>query len=112
MKKDEKKSGGGNPASILRHPEYSDIDGSRNIEIPEAVCVGVVISADSAAAGISMGMEGGLLLPVMCAAFHFLFLCVGGRIADFLREKTSIKEEIFTVLSGIAIVVIGIARLF
>lgn len=112
IRKDEKTTDNGNPASILRHPECSDIDGSRNIEIPEAVCVGIVISADSAAVGISMGTEGGLLLPVMCAAFQFLFLCMGGSIAEFLREKTSIKEEMFTVLSGIGVVVIGIARLF
>lgn len=97
-------------AGILRYPDHGDMDGSRNIELGEALCIGAAISADSAAAGIGMS-EAGLLLPAFCGVIQFLFLCIGERSADYFRRKFSGREKIFTTASGIIIIVTGLMKI-
>lgn len=99
-------------ARILSDPEKCDADLSKTIEPYEALTVGIALSADSFAAGISAGISSisALLVPLFCGVFQMLLLYIGERAA--LRIKGFCpKKQIFSVCSGVILLITAVFRI-
>ncbi len=94
---------------ILTDPSSGDLDHSRRIELKEAVYMGAALSADSAAAGFGIGTDG-VLLPVFCCLFQFLFLWLGEIAALSVQKRHIFKDDTMSMVSGGIILLLGILR--
>ncbi len=98
-------------ARILSDPERCDADSSKTIEPYEALTIGIALSADSFAAGISAGISSlsALLVPIFCGVFQMALLYIGERTA--LRIKGFCpKKRIFSVCSGAILLITAVFR--
>ena len=102
----------GRSAEVLADASSCDADSSRRIEPAEASAIGLALSADAFAAGLSSGMNSGpgWLMPVFCGIFQMLFLFLGERFAKRLRKRTRIRPAVFGMLAGCVMVVMGVLR--
>ena len=96
---------------IIRSPQYCDFDGSRSIDIKEAIYLGIVLSIDSFGAGFGSGMGSftSPLIPLLTAVCQTVFITLG----SVFGKRIGIKKHssIFTVISGILIIIIGVSKL-
>ena len=99
---------------IIKDPISSDLDKSNLIDGKEAVFLGVALSLDSFAIGISSGILGihSLLFPILVSIFQLLFISFGNSIGYFLNNFNKIPEYIWSIISGILLIVIGIVKFF
>ena len=97
---------------LKKEPVECDKDKSSNIEYKEAFFMGIVLSSDSFAAGISAGMAGGMgfLIPVICVVFQIAFLNFGEYFANFISKY--LNQNHFGRFSGSILIVTGILRGF
>lgn len=102
----------GRTAEIIRDPAACDGDGSRSVDLGEAVYIGVALSTDSFSVGIGAASgTGAVFIPLMCAAFQITLLFTGefvGRIAFGHRE---IRQLWLSLLSAAVLMIAGILRL-
>lgn len=97
---------------IIRNPQECDVDGSAVLDFKEALYTGIAVSADSFAAGISLGMSGwGGIAPVLCGAFQLIFLCLGLYAGKKIRKTAKLNEKTVTVLSGVLLLTVGIIEM-
>lgn len=84
---------------------------AEKLTIRASVLLGLMLSADSFAAGLSMepGPQG-VLLPVLCGAFQIVLLVTGEKCALLLR-RTAAAADIGTATAGVVLIVSGIFRL-
>lgn len=89
-----------------------DPDDSRIIDGREACVIGLALSADSFAAGISAGMGGreAFLVPVMCTVFQILFLLLGEKCAVRLRRIKMVDSRVFGAAAGVILIVTAVLR--
>jgi putative sporulation protein YtaF len=99
---------------IIKDPISSDLDKSNLIDGKEAIFLGVALSLDSFAIGISSGILGihSLLFPILVSIFQLLFISFGNSIGYFLNNFNKIPEYIWSIISGILLIVIGIVKFF
>ncbi len=100
-------------AEIIADVSSCDADSSRRIERGEAAVIGLALSADAFAAGLSSGMSGALsaLMPVFCGVFQMMFLFIGEGFAKRLSLCTRVKASVFGISAGIVMVIMGLLRL-
>lgn len=100
--------------NIIRNPASCDIDRSKSIDMREACYIGTALSVDSIGAGVSMGVSGMSALSVagMCGLCQLVFLCVGILLGGRLRNIERVPQKVFTVASGVIIILISIVRMF
>lgn len=97
---------------IIRNPQECDVDRSAVLDFKEALYTGIAVSADSFAAGISLGMSGwGSIAPIMCGVFQLFFLCLGLCAGKKIRKITNLNEKTVTVLSGVLLIIVGIVEI-
>lgn len=98
---------------IIRTPEYCDMDNSSSIEPLEAFYLGIALSVDSFGAGIGTAVLGinTTAIPFCVALFQLIFLFTGLNIGKYL-SSFKIKNNIWTILSGLLLILIGIMRIF
>lgn len=99
---------------IIKDPISSDLDKSNLIDGKEAIFLGVALSLDSFAIGISSGILGihSLLFPILVSIFQLLFISFGNSIGYFFNNFNKIPEYIWSIISGILLIVIGIVKFF
>lgn len=99
---------------IIRDPISSDLDGSKKIDVKEAMYIGIALSIDSICVGICSSIIGysSLLFPILVASFQLMFLSVGRLIGEKISSVSNIPENIWNVLSGVLLICIGISRWF
>ena len=92
----------------------SDLDKSNLIDGKEALFLGVALSLDSFAIGISSGILGihSLLFPLLVSIFQLVFICIGNFVGCLLNSFNKIPEYIWSMISGILLIIIGIIKLF
>ena len=97
---------------MLGSPETCDLDHSKTIDYKEACILGLALSADSFAAGLSAGIGGGyaLLTPLFCGAFQILFLICGELLAGRLRMLLRCDRKLFSVAAGMILIVTAVCR--
>lgn len=101
-------------SNLLKKPEGYDADQSQHIDIKEAFFLGIALSIDSFGTGICSAVMGlnSLYIPLMVALCQLLFLWGGSILGKKLRSVESLPSGVFTVLSGILLIVIALIRLY
>lgn len=99
---------------IIRDPISSDFDHSKKIDWKEAFYLGIALSIDSLCVGICSTMLGpsSFLFPVFVATFQLIFLSIGSFLGKKVSSSSSLPENIWTVLSGVLLICIGLSRFF
>lgn len=99
---------------IIKNPSNSDLDHSNHIDAKEALYLGLAISIDAFCAGIGCSAVGitSFLFPLFISIFHVLFLSLGSRVGESLSSHTKIPDNIWSIISGVLLIAIGISKLF
>ena len=99
---------------IIKNPSNSDLDHSNHIDAKEALYLGLAISIDAFCAGVGCSAIGitSFYFPLFIAIFHILFLTLGSIIGQMLSSYTKIPDNIWSIISGILLITIGISKLF
>lgn len=99
---------------IIKDPISSDFDNSNLIDGKEAIFLGVALSIDSLAIGISSGILGfsSIAFSVLVAIFQLIFLSFGNKIGCSLNKASHLPNCIWSILSGILLIFIGLFKLF
>ncbi len=95
---------------IIRTPPECDLDKSKNIDFKEALYLGLALSLDSFGVGFGSGI-GSLsspLIPLFAAVSQSIFISLGSFLAGRIKPK---NENLFTIISGIIIIIIGCSKL-
>lgn len=99
-------------ARMLRSPDVCDPDHSKSIDYKEACMIGIALSADSFAAGLSAGISGGyaFLVPIFCGVIQTLLLSCGELLAGKLRLFVSADAKWFSIAAGLILIGTGLCR--
>ena len=100
---------------IIRNPVSCDFDKSKHIDILEAVYLGVALSIDSFAAGVSSVISGGinlLMIPISVGLAQLAFLTLGDAIGKKISSISKIDSKVFVVISGSLLIVMALLRVF
>lgn len=99
---------------IIRDPISSDLDNSKKIDWKEALYLGIALSIDSICVGICSSIIGytSILFPVFVASFQLIFLGIGRLLGEKIASASNIPENIWSVLSGVLLICIGVSRFF
>ena len=99
---------------IIKDPISSDLDKSNLIDGKEALFLGVALSLDSFAIGISSGILGihSIIFPLIVSVFQLLFISLGNLIGSALNRFSKFPQSIWSIISGILLIHIGIVKLF
>ena len=99
---------------IIKNPIYSDIDNSNTIDTKEALFLGIALSLDSFCIGISCSMLqiNSLIFPLAISTFQLFFMSLGNLIGRKLCTITKIPSNIWSIISSILLILIGIIKLF
>lgn len=98
---------------IIKNPISSDFDNSNKIDPKEALFLGVALSLDSICIGIGGSIIGinSTIFPFLVSIFQFAFLSLGNFIGTKLRKVCKIPDNIWSIISGMLLVIIGISRI-
>lgn len=99
---------------IIKNPSNSDLDHSNHIDAKEALYLGLAISIDAFCAGVGCSAIGitSFYFPLFIAIFHILFLTLGSIIGKMLSSHTKLPDNIWSIISGVLLITIGISKLF
>lgn len=102
----------GKEDSPLHTPSLCDKDASFSIEPKEALLLGLLLSMDSFAIGISSAASGMdvSLLPLFAAVMQTAFLAVGAKGGRRLTLSSQPKEAFWTFLSGGILILIALLQ--
>ncbi len=100
-------------ARMIGTPEDCDLDHSKTIDYKEACIIGLALSADSFAAGISAGIGGveAFWVPVLCGLFQTALLWCGESSARRLRRVLPLGQRIFPTAAGVILIAVALYRL-
>ena len=98
---------------IIKNPINSDLDNSKNIDGKEALYLGFALSLDSLCIGIGNAMLGmfSFIFTMLVAFFQLIFLSLGLIFGNKLKKVTNIPDNIWSIISGILLIFIGISKL-
>lgn len=98
---------------IIKSPSNSDLDHSNHIDAKEALYLGLAISIDAFCAGVGCSAIGitSFYFPLFIAIFHILFLTLGSLMGKMLSSHTKIPDNIWSIISGILLIIIGISKI-
>lgn len=89
-----------------------DKNNSKTIEWKESIALGVTLSIDSICVGISATalISNYILFPLFISVFQIVFLTVGTILGKYLANVSKIPDNIWSILSGILLILIGILK--
>lgn len=98
--------------NILKEPVRADLNRSGEIDVREAVFLGIALAMDALGAGFGAALAGYSLLwtPILVAVVEFLMINLGLLVGGML-SLSDIKKPL-TVIPGLIIVILGLAKLF
>ena len=97
---------------IIKNPTSSDFDSSNSIDGKEALFLGVALSLDCfciGACGSIIGVSP-FLFPLLISIFQLVFLNFGNVLGRKLHQLNHLPDNIWSVISGVLLVLIGIVR--
>lgn len=97
---------------IIKDPISSDFDKSNTISSKEALYLGTALSLDSLCIGIGSSMLNisSHLFPLLVAFFQLLFISFGNFIGKELKNSSKINDNIWSFISGILLILIGLLK--
>ena len=98
---------------IIKNPTSSDLDSSNSIDSKEALFLGFALSLDCFCIGAFGSIIGisSLLFPLFISVFQLIFLSLGNMLGKKLHHLSNLPDNIWSVISGILLVFIGVVRL-
>ena len=97
---------------IIKNPISSDLDSSNSIDGKEAFFLGFALSLDCfciGALGSIIGVSS-FLFPLFISVFQLVFLSFGNMLGKKLHRLSHLLDNIWSVISGILLVLIGVVR--
>ena len=97
---------------IIKNPISSDLDSSNSIDGKEAFFLGFALSLDCfciGALGSIIGVSS-FLFPLFISVFQLVFLSFGNMLEKKLHRLSHLLDNIWSVISGVLLVLIGIVR--
>ncbi len=100
--------------NIFNSPISSDINHSKIIEPQEALILAIALSLDNFCIGISGSMAdiNLILFPLLVSIFQLFFLNIGTFIGIRLNNFYKLPQNIWSIISGILLIIIGILQIF
>lgn len=97
---------------IIKNPTSSDLDSSNSIDSKEALFLGFALSLDCFCIGTFGSMIGVnlFLFPLFISIFQLVFLSIGNILGKKLHNLSHLPDNIWSVISGILLVLIGVVR--
>lgn len=97
---------------IIKNPNSSDLDSSNSIDSKEAFFLGFALSLDCFCIGAFGSIIGvsSFLFPLFISIFQLVFLSVGNVLGKKLHNLSHFPDNIWSIISGILLVVIGVVR--
>lgn len=92
---------------------YYDFNHSNSITAKEAIVLGLALSLDSFAIGVSYSLTNSncFLFPILISIFQIFFLSTGSLFGKKIRNLSNIPNFLNSVISGVILILIGIYRL-
>lgn len=99
---------------IIKNPANSDFDKSKRIDAKEALFLGLALSLDSLCIGTGSSISGisSSIFPILISTFQLLFLRLGNILGKRLKNTSKLPDNMWSIISGILLVCIGIFKLF
>lgn len=99
--------------NIVKGPICSDIDNSNEIDIKEAILLGIALSLDSISICFSASIIGVnmYIFPLLISLFQSIFLKFGIYIGKHISKISILPNNIWNIISGILLILIGIIKL-
>ena len=99
--------------NIIKDPISSDIDKSNRIDIKEAIFLGLAMSIDSISIGFGASAIGinNVIFPLLISFFQIIFLSIGRIIGNNISDVSKLPKNIWSIISGILLICIGISKL-
>ena len=97
---------------IIKNPVSSDFDGSNSIDAKEALFLGFALSLDSFCIGIGFSVMSisSILFPFFISCFQFFFINLGNLLGRKLYKFSKIPDNVWSVISGVLLIIIGVAK--
>lgn len=94
---------------IIKNPNSSDFDKSNIIDSKEALFLGLALSLDSFCIGIGLSMINtfSLIFPLLISCFQLFFLSLGNYLGKKLYSFNKLPDNIWSIISGILLIIIG-----
>lgn len=100
---------------IKEDMNYGDLDNSKNIDIKEALCIGIAVSLDSAAVGLGLGTSSAgravYLFPILIFIMQYIFLSIGIFAGGKVLNTKKIEKRWVTAFPGIILIILSILQL-
>ena len=89
-----------------------DFDNSNDINNKEALCLSISVTMDSLCIGFSSSMLGinNYLFPLFVATLHLTFLLIGDILGKNLVSISKIPSNIWGIISGVLLIIIGLCK--
>ena len=99
--------------SFKNHKDF-DFDKSNDINAKEAITLSLSVTADSLCIGLGSSLIGinTFLFPIFVAIFHLSFLLLGDILGKNILGIGRVPNQLWNVISGIILILIGIIRCF
>ena len=99
--------------NIIKDPINSDIDKSNRIDIKESIFLGLAMSIDSISIGFGASAIGinNVIFPLLISIFQIIFLSIGRIIGNNINDVSKLPKNIWSIVSGILLICIGISKL-
>lgn len=97
---------------IIKDPISSDLDKSNTISSKEALYLGIALSLDSLCVGIGSSMLNinSYLFPLFVSSFQLVFILLGNFLGKKLKKISNLNDNIWSLLSGILLILIGLLK--
>jgi len=112
LKVDKKKARKNQLLKVIESPEEADTNDSKDIDLVEAIVLGVALSINNISGGFAAGMMGlnFILVGVSSAVFNYIALWAGNYLTEIIvKLKLGMKA---TFVSGILLIAFGVCQLF
>ncbi len=99
---------------IIKNPINSDLDNSKKIDAKEALYLGIALSLDCFCIGLGNAMLGitSFVFPLLVSIFQLVFLSCGLFLGIKLKSITNIPDNIWSIISGLLLIFIGLSKLY
>ena len=96
-----------------KEPKNYDLDSSKNIDLKESIYIGIALSIDSFAGGLSYSIAGykSLLTPVFVGILQFLFLSTGLFLGNKILLKKSLSSKFISIISGTIFIILAFSKI-
>ena len=103
-----------NSSNVFNNPISSDLDNSKIIDSKESIFLAIALSLDSFCIGIcgSIININLVLFPFLINIFQLFFLSIGTFIGIHINRFYKLPQNIWSIVSGILLIFIGLFRFF